>query len=345
MLHLVDRLSGAMVNVHCRDGSVAPAHSTAARGRPCLVPLVLVAASCGSKGIIGPTITLLDRDRHAHFTANVQSIVYYRQDERGGASPGIYRVDLASGDVTLLAEALLAGLDLNPQTDSIVFSARASGEVEPALWIMGLGGGGVRRLGGGGNTVPGYRWPAFSPDGSHIVWEVRYQNDPNLDTVSTLWMGDWQGDSIANARAVGPGRHAAWRPDGAAFAVERRRPGDVVPYVIAVMDTTGQLLDTLGYGYEPTWRPDGARVAYLAQPDADRGCLGVCLVPAGGGTPVALSADFMSYPGTWTPNGAKFVYARLMRTYSVTDEPPIEVEESRLWIRTLATGADEQVTF
>jgi hypothetical protein len=34
-----------------------------------------------------------------------------------------------------------------------------------------------------------------------------------------------------------------------------------------------------------------------------------------------------------------------MQTYRIADEPPIEVEESRLWVRTLATGADVQVTF
>lgn len=343
MLDLVDRLTGAMVNANRR--SMPPANPTAPRGRSALVALVLVAAACGGTEVPVPTITLLDRDRHARFTADEQSIVYYRHDERSGGSPGIYRVDLATGDVTLLAEAVLAGLDLHPQTDSVVFSARVSGEAEPALWIMGLDGGGVRRIGGGGNTAPGYRWPAFSPDGAHIAWEIRYQNDANLATVSTLWIGDWQGDSIANAHAVGPGRRTAWRPDGAAFAVERRRPADAEPYVIAVMDTTGQLLDTLGLGYEPSWRPDGAMVAYLAAPVADRGCLGVCLVPAGGGTPAALSADFMSYPGDWTLNSTKFVYARLMRTYSMTDQPSIAVEESRLWIRTLATGAEEQVTF
>jgi Tol biopolymer transport system component len=342
----LDRLKQARADRYRVDGGIgrgriAPVYFR----RLWLTALLLAAPACGSNSV-APTIQLTDRDRHAHFTADAKSVVYYRHDERLSGTPGIHRVDLAGGQVTVLAEALLAGLDLDPLTDSIVFSARGTDELEPALWIMGLDGGGVRRLGGGGNAAPGFRWPAFSVDGTRIAWETRYQNAPDLDTVSTLWMGEWQNGAIANPRAIGPGRHSAWRPDGAALAVERRRPGDVSPYVIAVMDTTGQVLDTLGYGYEPTWRPDGATVAYLTEPDADRGCLGVCFVPAGGGTPVSLSTAFVSFPGGWTPDGTELVYARFMRTYSIPGaDPPVSVDEARLWIRTLATGADRQVTF
>lgn len=323
---------------------MSPANPAALGGR-CVVAAVLVAAlGCGEDpGPGGPIVQILDRDRHARVAADGQTIVYYRNDERPGTAVGIFRLDPASGDVRLVVEAILAGLDLHPQTDSIVFSGRAAGEAEPALFLMGLDGGGVRRIGGGGSG-PGYRWPAFSADGTQIAWEVRYQSETDLDTVSTLWIGQWQGGAIANARAVGPGRRSAWRPDGAALAVERRRPGGVLPSVIAVMDTTGQLLDTLGFGEEPVWRPDGATVAYLAQAP-DRGCLGVCFVAAGGGSPAPLSAAFMSFPGSWSRDGAQYVYARLMRTYEITGNPTLSVEESRLWLRTLASGEDRQLTF
>jgi hypothetical protein len=304
---------------------------------------LLVALGCGDN-TVAPTVQLLDRDRYARFTADGQSIVYYRQDERPGGTNGIYRLDLASGDVHLLVEVIPSGLDLHPQTDSIVFSGLGVGEAEPALWLMGLDGGGVRRLGGGGNG-PGFRWPAFSPDGARIAWEVRRQNDPDLDVVNTLWIGEWQGGTIVNAHAVAPGRRSMWRPDGAAFVVERRRAGGALPLVIALMDTTGRLLDTLGFGSEPVWRPDGAMVAYLADIQPDRGCLGVCFVSTGGGSPVPLSTGFMSFPGSWSAEGGQFVFARLMRTYEIAGDPAVSIEESRLWIRALATGADRQLTF
>ena len=300
------------------------------------------ALGCGDSGT-GPTLAIFDRDRHARFSADEQTIVYYRNDERPGAAVGIYRVDVSSGDATLLVQAVLAGLDLHPQTDSIVFSARATGSAEPGLWIMGLDGGGVRAVGGGGSG-PGYRWPAFSPDGAHLAWEVRYQDETGLDTVRTLWIGDWQSGAITNPRVIAPGRRSAWRPDGAALAVERRRPGGALPMVIAVVDTAGQLLDTLGFGEEPAWQPDGATVAYLAESQPDRGCQGVCFVPAGGGTPAPLSAAFVSYPGSWSGNGERYVFARLMGRYEIAGSPTLIVEESRLWIRTLATGADQQLT-
>jgi len=305
--------------------------------------LLLGVLGCGD-GPTTSTLQVLDRDRNARFTTDGQTIVYYRHDERPAGAAGIYRLNVASGDTERLVAVILAGLDLHPATDSIVFSGRASGEVEPALWIMGLDGGGVRRLGGAGGG-PGYRWPAFSPDGTHLTWEVRYQDDPGLDTVNTLWMGDWQNGTIANPRVVGPGRRSVWRPDGAALAVERRRPGGTVPLVIVVMDTTGQLLDTLGFGEEPVWRPDGGRVAYFAETEADRGCLGVCFVPAAGGSPVPLSSAFMSLPGSWTRDGAEFTYARSMGTSEIAGNPTLRVDEWRLWVRTLATGADRQLTF
>ena len=215
---MLDRLKAALadrngVNREIGRGGRGAATSAMPRSRRLLAALLLTVFACGNNSI-APTIQLVDRDRHAHFTADAKSVVYYRHDERPGATPGIYRVDLASGQVTLLAEAILAGLDLDPQTDSIVFSTRGTNETEPALWIMGPDGGGVRRLGGGGNAAPGFRWPAFSADGSRFAWETRYQDDPGLDTVSTFWIGDWRNGTIANARrrrarpalGVAPGR-------------------------------------------------------------------------------------------------------------------------------------------
>jgi WD40-like Beta Propeller Repeat len=344
MANLLDRLTQAPTDRYPADREIGRAGiAQVFFVHPLLAALLLTALAC-SGNPVGPTIRVIDRDRHAQFTADGQTIVYYADDEIPGGAVGIYRVDLASGDVHQLIGAILAGMALDPHTDSVVFSSRASGEVEPALFIMGLDGGGVRRLGGAGGG-PGFRWPSFSVDGTHIAWEARYQDATGLDTVSTIWIGDWQNGAIVNPRAVGPGRRTAWRPDGAALAVERRRPGDAEPLVMAVMDTTGQLLNTLGYGYEPAWRPDGGMVAYLAETVPDRGCQGVCFVPAGGGTPVSLSTDFMSFPGGWSRDGTQFVYARLMRTYEIAGDPPVDVEESRLWVRTLATGADRQVTF
>ncbi|HEX9633826.1 MAG TPA: hypothetical protein VGA02_15290 [Gemmatimonadales bacterium] len=306
--------------------------------------VLLLAVGCGEDAV-GPTIQASDRDRHPRFTADGQTIIYYRHDERPNGVVGIYRLDVATGDVELIVEAILAGLDLHPVTDSIVFSARVAGEAEPALWLMGPDGGGVRRLQGGASG-PGHRWPAFSSDGTRLSWEARYQDATGVDTANTLWIGEWQGGTIQNARTVAPARRSAWRPDGAALAVELRRPGNAVPFVIATMDTTGQVLDTLGLGYEPIWRPDGATVAYGTEADADRGCLGVCFVPAGGGSPVPFSTAFSSFPGIWTRNGAEYVYARLMRTYEIaTDGASVRVEESRLWIRNLTTEAERQLTF
>jgi hypothetical protein len=95
-------------------------------GRGFVAAGLLAALACGDGGT-APAFELADRDRHARFTANGQTVVYYRNNEGPGPIVGIYRVAVTDGTPVRVVQALLAGLDLHPQTDSIVFSARASG--------------------------------------------------------------------------------------------------------------------------------------------------------------------------------------------------------------------------
>jgi hypothetical protein len=53
----------------------------------------------------------------------------------------------------------------------------------------------------------------------------------------------------------------------------------------------------------------------------------------------------MSFPGGWSGDGTEYVFARLTGTQELEGNPPLLIEQSRLWIRTLATGADRQVTY
>jgi Tol biopolymer transport system component len=301
-----------------------------------------VSAGCGSPPS-GPVATILDRHRHARFTADGGAVVYFRHDERPGATRGLFRVDLATGDDRLVVQAVVAGMDVHPTEDLVIFSGREAGEVEPELFVVRLDGTGLRQITSGD---VGNRWPAWSADGQRIAWEVRYSNQQGLDSTRTIWIGEWADTQIVAGHPVAPGRRSAWRPDGAALALEQRRPGGVLPSVITVVDTTGRLLDTLGYGGEPVWRPDGLEVAYLADREPDRGCMGICFVAATGGTPRALSNAFMSFAGSWSRDGTEYAYARLMRVYDLSGSvQDVTVDESRLWIVTLATGAERQVTF
>ena len=122
-------------------------HAVRGRRWVAVAAVLLAPLGCDKDGN-GLTLEVYDRDRHARVSADGQAIVYYRNDERPGGVVGIYRVGIAGGNVTLLQQAVLAGLDRHPHADSIVFSARATGEAEPSLWLMGLDGGGLRRLGG-----------------------------------------------------------------------------------------------------------------------------------------------------------------------------------------------------
>lgn len=291
-----------------------------------------------------PLVRLVDRHRLARFSSDGSLVLYFRQDERPDGDNALRRVALASGIDDVLTQAVIIGLDIHPTQNVVLFSAFAQGESEPALWLMGLDGSGLRRV-----TAPGagHRWPSFSADGTRVSWEVRPSGQQGLDTVRTLWIGDWADSTIANARSIAPGVRSAWSPDGGALAVEARRPGDERPRLILVIDSSGAVLDTIGFGTEPAWSPDGLTIAYLAEQAVDRGCLGVCFVDATGGDPIPLSTEQLTYGGSWSRDGLEFVYSRRMREYvlSGSGAGDITVEEARLWIRTLATGAERQVTF
>lgn len=306
-----------------------------------LVGLAVLGA-CGSEST-GPTVQVVDLHRFARFTGQGDHIVYYRNDERPNAPIGIFSVDLATGEERLVVAAIIAGLDVHPTQDLIIFSARGAGETFPSLFTIGLDGTGIRRITQDGN---GHYWPAWSADGTRLSWEVRPPNLPDLENELTLRIGTWRDTTITDLRAIAPARISAWRPDGAALVVERRRTGDQLPRLIAVIDTNGTVLDTLGFGSEPTWRPDGSEVAYLANPDPDRDCLHVCLVSAAGGTPRRFSDDFQTFPGAWSRDGQYYAFARVMRSYPTEIEGQnLFVIESRLWTRALASGVDTQVTF
>ena len=94
----------------------------------------------------------------------------------------------------------------------------------------------------------------------------------------------------------------SWSPDGRRIAFSRMRSGVADMYVsdIWVMDGDGtntrQLTTTVGRAISPSWSPDGRLIACLgtAEQELSWGDLEtlVWLVPAGGGTPRCLTAEY-----------------------------------------------------
>ena len=138
-----------------------------------VIPTVLAIVACGDDSTASSAFNITDRPRHARFTSDGNVVVYYRKDERPGAIVGIFRVDLGDGNEVLVQEAILAGLDVHPTTDLIVFAAAAAGVSEPDLWTVELDGTGLTRITRSETTGLGYRWPSWSSDGSKLAWEAR----------------------------------------------------------------------------------------------------------------------------------------------------------------------------
>jgi Tol biopolymer transport system component len=322
------------------------AHLESMGRRLILLALLIAVAGCREPtgdGISG--LTLVDRHRDPRFTADGTRLVYFRHDERPGGQPGLLVLDLASLEERLVVGAIVAGFDVHPVRDEVIFSTPIASGSEPDLWLLELATLSLRRLTRDGR---GHRWPAWSPDGRRLAWEVRVAGAARLDTTRTLWVGDWADTALSGERALAPGRRSSWRPDRLALVVERRRPDGLLPMPLVVLDTaTGTARDTLAFGSQPVFRPDGAEVAYLAELPY-RGCLGTCFVPGSGtgATPRALDADSTNWPGAWSRDGRYFAFTRRTRVYRLPAAlGGLEVDEGRLWVRDVRTGLERQVSF
>lgn len=182
-----------------------------------------------------------------------------------GASGSTFTLEVASPEGAIV-RTLARGVDLGSPSWSrrgeIAFEQAAAGRSYPTdVWVVGAGGGGLRRL------LANAGGPSWSPDGKEIAF-VRAHRDGS----DALEIANADG---THARTVLRGYLAnpAWSPDGKTIAYEtidavrRGSSGFVVPQIAVVgVDGSGQRQLTSLHGLqgnmEPAWSPDGTEIAF-----------------------------------------------------------------------------------
>ena len=185
--------------------------------------------------------------------------------------------------------------DISPDGRQIVFASRATGQSDVYLLRVG----GARPINLTEGSPADDRQAAFSPDGERIAFRSE------RDGGGIFLMGS-TGESVR--RVTTAGYDPAWSPDGKsiAFATE----GVLDPYArsssISALWTadmaSGQAKQLFaGDAVQPAWSPDGQRIAYWANQNGQRD---LWVIPAAGGTPVALTSDAATdWSPEWSPDG------------------------------------------
>lgn len=228
----------------------------------------------------------------------------------------IWLLDLAAGGARRLTRHPRNDLSptFSPGGDTIAFVAtRGTGdEPKPAIYMLSLRGGDPWAFGSYDEAVGEVRW---SPDGRYLAYvktdtlakSVREWRKKKWDQVvederlqyPALWVAE-----------IATGRHrrltsgaryvwnVRWSPDSRSIAFlvsPTGKPDDVNLVDIGIVPIEGGALRTLGVIGQPfAWSPDGRWIAWSGGMDRNVavGKSDLWVVPASGGKPVNLTADF-----------------------------------------------------
>lgn len=110
--------------------------------------------------------------------------------------------------------------------------------------------------------------PAWSPDGSRIVFET---NPPGRFALFTVRADGQASRPLWDSSSADT--NASWSPDGRRVAFVSDRAGGQLDVFVANPDGTGvvNISNDPGQQYQPAWSPDGRWIAYVTKPrPADR---------------------------------------------------------------------------
>jgi Tol biopolymer transport system component len=151
-------------------------------------------------------------------------------------------------------------------------------------------------------------FPAWSPDGSQIVWE----RDTTGDGDSDLWVMPRTGEpetpiTFEHAFDTCP----AWSPDGTRIAFQsRHRSGNTD---IWVMPATGgpatQLTFNPDFDGSPAWSPDGTQIVFASRRNGQQTALWV--MPATGEPATQLTFPvhpLWDHSPDWSPDGTRIAF-------------------------------------
>jgi len=179
----------------------------------------------------------------------------------------------------------------------IAYVARTSGQ--PVMRAIAADGSGApQALFTAPNAPSGMTMPAWSPDGSQILFTL------NEISGFRIAVANADGSQFRTITEDRDANHGAWSPDGSQI-VYTSMDFDGVRIVRANAD--GSSPDTLaipGSAYDPTWSPDGGRIAYRSRSSSGSRQIYVYDLPSGA---IRAVVDSGTTP-VWSPDGRQLAY-------------------------------------
>lgn len=231
-------------------------------------------------------------------------------------------VDLRTGDVTSLPEAIEGGSIYSASPDGTMFAYSRCCSAPNPVFMANVDGTEVRPLTPEGVDGIGPRW---SPDGSTVVYQRR---DFTTLEIGNLVLVDATSGETTRITNLDPAFHGWWfmapsfSPDGQTitFHLPRGRQGAGTGWDVWSVPVTGGeptlLVPDASMG---AYGPDGEQLLYLDSPRGIWTSSRLMVADADGGDPrVLVQGDKINFP-RWSPDGTKIVYTDVGGTY-VVDE-------------------------
>ena len=311
--------------------------------------------------------------RNQHIAAGVAAIVLFvapvaifagliasdRAQTPGAAGPRVsgvpnvdYVIDLTTGEMTPLPEAINRSLNKHPSTSG-QYAVSPDGsllayERRGQILIAGIGGTGVRQVTQDPNLVAS---PAWSPDGSMIAYEgIGGGHVPSLFVLDVASGESTQITGVPGLRldpeGPGPGLplQPQFTPDGSSLVYTGGTHDHPVIRTVPVAGGESTLLigprGDLRDAHNGSLSPDGSLVTFLGSeiggPGPGRWVAKV------DGTERRLLPDVYGIPcwsspaGTWSPDGSRIVCSEASRVIVIDlatgDASPVAVGRGAIWL-------------
>src|SRR5262249_11322764 len=141
-------------------------------------------------------------------------------------------------------------------------------------------------------------WPAWSPDGAHIVFTSDRDGSDNLYIMDA---GGSHLRALTHEKAGTTCRTPAWSPDGKRIAYSRQ---PATPFLLEAVNADALAEPTLAPAAgPPAWSPDGKKLAYLSAPSAAKPNR-LWVMDADGRNARELIAASCLFPA-WSPDGKR----------------------------------------
>ncbi|HJR59856.1 MAG TPA: hypothetical protein VJ813_10670 [Vicinamibacterales bacterium] len=155
-------------------------------------------------------------------------------------------------------------------------------------------------------AVCGDMWPAWSPDGTRVVFVSDRTGDPE---VYVRAVGG--GDSRRLTSTPGRDAHPSFSPDGRSIAFQSPREGIHTNLYLMNADGSGQRRVTRHEGFAgmPVWSPDGRQLAYQWTPDLKTQKWRLMLLQVGSaGARQLTDGTANDQVINWAPDGKRFIF-------------------------------------